>query len=192
MNKAVDLSNVDYRIMRLQQLVESHEREISSLTKRLADVSWDRWQVRGNLEALTRQESIVLNPQDKSIRHKGAYGMELVMDLYGCDPTTFTRDSLGAYFDEVCALIGVIPEQRHFWDDLNVAPADRQTNPKTQGTSGVQFIITSTVVVHTLDQLRQVFVNVFSCKVFDQSPVIGYTLKHFSAACMEPHVIIRG
>lgn len=186
---AIDLTNADYRIMRLQQLAESRHREIRSLEKRLSDASYDCWVLRGDLADLTRQESCVVNPLGAT---DSAYGMELTMDLYGCDVATFTRDSLGSYFDHVCALIGVTPEQRHFWDDVGVQVDERQTNPKTQGTSAVQFILTSTIVIHTLDQLEQVFVNVFSCGNFDAGQVQGHSLKHFGARCLEPHVIVRG
>lgn len=189
MTDAVDLTRSDYRVTRLQQLVESDRREIRSLKKRLDDVTYDRWVLRGNLAGLTRQESVVVNPLDPK---DSAYGMELTMDLYGCDVSTFTRDSIGSYFDRVCELIGVTPEQRHFWDDVGVPADERQTNPKTKGTSAVQFILTSTIVVHALEQLDQVFVNVFSCDDFDADGLHGYTLKHFGARCMEPHVIIRG
>ena len=55
----------------------------------------------------------------------------------------------------------------HFWDDVGVPPEEQQTDPHTKGTSAVCFILTSTIVIHTLDLLEVVYVNVFSCKTFD-------------------------
>ena len=160
---------------------------------RISALEFDNWVLRGELEDLSDQESCVLNPHlTAEIRGARNYGMELTMDAYNCDMSRFTRQSIGEYFDRICELIGVTPEARYFWDDVGVASAERQTEPKLQGTSAVQFILTSTIVLHSLDQLQQVFVNVFSCGSFDASRVEGYTLKHFASSILEPHVIIRG
>ena len=58
--------------------------------------------------------------------------------------------------------------QVHYWDDVGVPPEERQTSPLTKGTSAVCFILTSAIVVHTLDDLGAVYVNIFSCKEFDR------------------------
>ncbi len=55
----------------------------------------------------------------------------------------------------------------YFWDDLGVPNEDQQTDPKTKGTSAVQFILTSTIVIHTLDLMKSAYINIFSCKKFD-------------------------
>ena len=81
------------------------------------------------------------------------YGVELILDLHGCDPSTFNRESIGAYFERLCVLIDMKREALHFWDDIGVSEEDKQTSPHTQGTSAVQFILTSSIVIHTLDQL---------------------------------------
>ena len=64
-----------------------------------------------------------------------AYGHELILDLHGCNPETFTRDHLDRYFTELCDLIDMEKCQVHFWDDVGVPPGERQTSPKTKGTS---------------------------------------------------------
>ena len=97
-----------------------------------------------------------------------AYGHELILDLHGCNPETFTRDHLDRYFTELCELIDMEKCQVHFWDDVDVPPEERQTSPLTKGTSAVCFILTSAIVVHTLDDLGAVYVNIFSCKEFDR------------------------
>ena len=76
------------------------------------------------------------------------YGIELILDLHGCDPTNFTRESITAYFDKLCVLIDMKREDLHFWDDVGLPEEDRQTSPHTQGTSAVQFILTSSIVIH--------------------------------------------
>lgn len=109
------------------------------------------------------------------------YGVELILDLHGCDASTFTRESIGAYFEGLCDLIGMKREDLHFWDDVGVPEDEKQTSPHTQGTSAVQFILTSSIVIHTLDQLRAVYVNMFSCRDFDPDAAERFTADWFGA-----------
>lgn len=110
-----------------------------------------------------------------------SYGKELILDLSDCDVSTFTRESIGKYFDQLCELIDMQAEDRYFWDDEGV-PADQcQTDPKTCGVSAVQFILTSTIVLHSLTKLRKVFINIFSCKDFNCDDARDFTMEWFGA-----------
>ncbi len=109
------------------------------------------------------------------------YGVELILDLHGCDVSTFTRESIGGYFEQLCELIDMKREELVFWDDIGVPEDEKQTSPHTQGTSAVQFILTSSIVIHTLDQLRAVYVNMFSCKAFDPTLAEQFTAEWFGA-----------
>lgn len=109
------------------------------------------------------------------------YGQELVLDLHGCLEATLTRNSITSYFAALCKLIDMKPEACHFWDDEDSLPEEQQTNPKTCGISAVQFILTSSIVIHTLTKLRKVFVNIFSCKDFDHEKAKEFTEDWFSA-----------
>lgn len=109
------------------------------------------------------------------------YGTELILDLHGCDPATFTRESISAYFERLCVLIDMKREDLHFWDDVGVPEEDKQTSPHTQGTSAVQFILTSSIVIHALDQLGAVYINMFSCKAFDPKVAEEFSVEWFRA-----------
>ena len=119
------------------------------------------------------------------------YGVELILDLHGCDPSTFTRASIGKYFEQLCELIDMKREELVFWDDIGVAQDEKQTSPHTQGTSAVQFILTSSIVIHTLDQLRAVYVNIFSCKEFDPKLAERFTVEWFGAGDCSARFIER-
>ena len=108
-----------------------------------------------------------------------SYGMELVLDLHECDPTTFTRDSLDSFFTELCLHIDMERCVVHFWDDVGVPVEEQQTEPHTKGTSAVCFILTSSIVVHTLDLLGAVYVNIFSCKSFDPDTAANFAADWF-------------
>jgi S-adenosylmethionine/arginine decarboxylase-like enzyme len=114
------------------------------------------------------------------------YGWELILDLHGCNQKKFTRTYIGNYFEELCHLIAMEKCDVHFWDDLGVPPHERQTSPHTKGTSAVCFILTSTIVVHTLDELRAV-----SCKEFDPEAATRFTEEWFQGRCEKPTFIER-
>ena len=119
------------------------------------------------------------------------YGYELILDLHGCDVAKFNRISLDDYFEKLCKAIDMEKCVRYFWDDVGVEPEEQQTDPHTKGTSAVQFILTSTIVVHTLDLLKAVYVNIFSCKEFDPIVAEKITKEWFSAQECRKHFIER-
>jgi S-adenosylmethionine/arginine decarboxylase-like enzyme len=122
---------------------------------------------------------------------KKPYGYELIMDLHGCDASKFSRTSLTDYFEEVCKAIDMKRCDLYFWDDVGLPPEKRQTLPHTKGTSAVQFILTSTIVVHTLDMLNAVYVNIFSCKAFEREVAEEVTKEWFEANGCRAHFIER-
>ena len=119
------------------------------------------------------------------------YGMELVLDLHDCDPNTFTRETIELYFSNLCKLIGMEACALHFWDDKGVPEAERQTDPKTKGTSAVQFILTSSIVIHTLDLLGSVYLNIFSCRSFDSDAAARFSAEAFGSKDWSARVLRR-
>lgn len=119
------------------------------------------------------------------------YGYELILDLHSCDSSTFNRKSLRLYFESLCDEIKMTRCKLHFWDDVGVPLEEQQTSPHTKGTSAVQFILTSTVVVHTLDLLGAVYINIFSCKEYDKDKAEQLTKEWFKAKECRTHFIER-
>ena len=119
------------------------------------------------------------------------YGFELIMDLHECDISKFNRESLDEYFGKICMAIDMEKCERYWWDDVGVAEEEKQTSPHTKGTSAVQFILTSTIVVHTLDLLKAVYLNIFSCMPFDRQVAENITKEWFGAKECRTHFIER-
>ena len=119
------------------------------------------------------------------------YGQELILDLHECDATLFTRQSIEQFCSELCDLIDMERSDLHFWDDVGVPEEERQTSPKTKGTSAVQFILTSTIVIHTLDLMKAAYVNIFSCKEFDADEAAKFTANWFGSEDWTANVVIR-
>ena len=119
------------------------------------------------------------------------YGYELIIDLHECDPTRFNRKSLDNFFSDLCQLIEMEKCEVHFWDDVGVPVGEQQTDPQTTGTSAVCFILTSTIVIHTLDLLGTVYVNIFSCKSFNPEIATDFTKKWFNGSVKRSNFIDR-
>jgi len=120
-----------------------------------------------------------------------AYGKELIIDLHGCDPSTMTRNSIEEYFIQLCKLIKMKREDLHFWDDEDVAPEDRQKNPKTIGISAIQFILTSNITIHALTVLKMVYLNIFSCKDFPDDKALDFSKNWFKGDVVNTKTIVR-
>jgi S-adenosylmethionine/arginine decarboxylase-like enzyme len=119
------------------------------------------------------------------------YGQELILDLHGCDTSLFNRDDLTVFFRLLCKRIDMRPEALYFWDDVGLPPEECQTEPHTKGTSAVQFILTSSIVVHALDLTGKVFVNIFSCKEFNSADTELFCVEFFKAESVGNRVVIE-
>lgn len=120
------------------------------------------------------------------------YGIELLIDMSSCDIAKFNRKEIKLYFSQICELIDMKAEDIYFWDDYRVPKVERQTNPKTKGTTAIQFILTSNITIHTLDLLGVVFVNIFSCKSYDTKLAEGFTIRFFGAKEHRTTMVERG
>lgn len=123
---------------------------------------------------------------------KPIYGFEVILDLANADISKFTRGALCEFLDKLCIdILDVHPEDRHFWDDDGVPPEQCQTDPKTKGTTVVQFLLTSNVTIHTLDLLRTVYINIFVCREFDIDRAVAFCHEFFNANITKVTVVER-
>jgi len=117
---------------------------------------------------------------------KGTYGVELILDLYGCHEKTIrSRKKLLDFVDNLCSLIKMRkygkPSIFHFG----------LKKPHTAGYSLVQFIETSSITGHFSELWNSAYINIFSCKKFDTEKAANFTKKFFGARRMENRVILR-
>ena len=136
-----------------------------------------------------RQSEVVKPGNTKECRV--AYGYELILDLHGCDSELFNRNHIDKFFTDLCSLIEMEKCEVHFWDDVDVPVEEQQTLPHAKGTSAVCFILTSTIVIHTLDLLNVVYVNIFSCKEFDTDAAEKFTASWFGSEDWTAQVVTR-
>jgi S-adenosylmethionine decarboxylase len=114
-----------------------------------------------------------------------SYGLELLLDLKGCDLFELSREKLKDYFARLCELIQMT---RHgepvFWED-------RSGQPHLQGISALQFIETSNVVCHALPLLQAVYLNIFSCREFDTEAAKRFSAEFWGAESFVFTVVTR-
>ncbi len=125
------------------------------------------------------------------------YGLELVIDASGCNPERFTRENIEAFMIELCDRIDMerawdvekedylVP---YFWDEIN---GGSTPEPHLKGVSCVQFIETSNIVIHTLSMLHVAFLNIFSCKKFEQEDVEECIKDFFEAKIIKSTLLER-
>lgn len=120
------------------------------------------------------------------------YGYSSIIDVVECDPATFTREHIETFLVELCDAIDMEREELHFWD-YEDDPAGYAAAPAhLRGVSAVQFIKTSSIVVHSLDDLRTVFIDLFSCKHYDPEVVNYVVTQHFAGRIRSSQTFVRG
>jgi S-adenosylmethionine decarboxylase len=120
------------------------------------------------------------------------YGKELILDIAECDVSRFNRLDIRKFMRILCDdVINMQRELLVFWDDEDIAENERQTNPKTKGTTAVQFILTSNVTIHTLDLLETVYLNIFSCRDFDDDAATRFCVEYFKGKLIKGTSINR-
>lgn len=120
-----------------------------------------------------------------------SYGKEVILDLHECDPSTFTRKSIEKFFIKLCKEIKMEREDLHWWDEEGVPEDERYTEPHLVGISAIQFITTSNITIHTLELLKNVYLNIFSCKDFDADVAIEFSKNWFKGKVVTKKVIVR-
>lgn len=117
---------------------------------------------------------------------KEYYGMEVVLDVYGCDLEIISsEEAIRDFADKMCKLL----KMKKFGKALT--PHFGHAEPKTSGYSLLQFIETSSITGHFSDFKRSAYINIFSCCMFDAKKAIDFTKKFFKAKSVTARTLVR-
>ncbi|GGM23340.1 S-adenosylmethionine decarboxylase [Dactylosporangium sucinum] len=117
----------------------------------------------------------------------GLWGIELVLDLEGCDQAVISSGRHIRHFARaLCDEIGMTPH------GAPVCERFALDNPEAAGYSLVQLITTSSISAHFAENTGRAFVNVFSCKPFDTDAATRFILDFFHAQHHRAQVLHRG
>jgi S-adenosylmethionine/arginine decarboxylase-like enzyme len=102
-----------------------------------------------------------------------AWGTLAAIDLHGCDRGSLADSDCIRTF--VPAVIEAIGMKAH-----GPLALERFGTGELEGWSAMQFIETSTIVVHADEVAGRCFVDVFSCRPFDPEHAAAVAVEHFS------------
>jgi len=114
------------------------------------------------------------------------WGLLTSIDLFNCEPETLrSGEKIKQYAIELCDLI----EMKRFQDPVVVRFG---ADPKVSGYSLAQLIETSLVSGHFAELDNSVYIDIFSCKFYDQQKAVEFTKKFFGAEKVKFNTVIRG
>lgn len=120
------------------------------------------------------------------------YGKEIILDLHEVKNIhLFNRKDLKKFFIELCSLLDMKRCTLHFWDYKGYEEEYRKAPIHLKGTSAIQFISTSNITIHTLDEMRRVYLNVFSCKDFNSTKTKKFCVNYFDGKIVTAKTIKR-
>ena len=114
--------------------------------------------------------------KNKKLKMNKDYGKELILDLYDCNPKSIgSKKKILEYSNKLCNLIKVKkygkPIVKRFALHLDYAA----------GYSLVQLIEASLISGHFSELWNRAYINIFSCKLFNDKKVTDFTKKFFKA-----------
>ncbi len=117
---------------------------------------------------------------------QGAWGILTSIDLFECDPESIRDGELiKRYLIELCELI----DMKRFGEPIVVRFG---ADPRVQGYSAVQLIETSMIAGHFAEDSDSVYIDIFSCKFYDQEKATEFTKQFFGAKSTRTNINIRG
>lgn len=116
-----------------------------------------------------------------------AFGWELILDLHNCNPAKIrSRDKITSFVIELCRLLDMRRHGEPWAERFGL------NSPKTAGYSVVQLIETSSIVAHFSELTNSVYLDIFSCKPFDQDRIVGFCYYFFEAKTTKTRCLVRG
>ena len=109
------------------------------------------------------------------------WGKETIINLYECE--SVSKGLLKKYAKELCKLIDMTPYGKpltpYFGNDF------------TKGYTLVQLIETSSIIGHFAEESNSAYINIFSCKDYDELEASEFTKKFFGAKQIEVKILKR-
>ena len=121
----------------------------------------------------------------KKVENLNAWGIETILDIINCDPDMI-RDAeiIKCYVHELCDLIGM----KRFGETVVVHFGE---NEAVAGYSMTQLIETSLISGHFANATNTIYINVFSCKLYDPYIVAEFTKKFFDGDQCIMNILLR-
>src|SRR3989344_5863181 len=113
------------------------------------------------------------------------WGQLTHIDLFECDVNLLlSKEKLAEFSLILCEKIKMKPHGKPI--------IDRFGEGDLFGLSSVQFIETSTITTHLDDRGRRAFIDVFSCKTFDENLAVNFSKEFWMANEVKFNTVMRG
>ncbi len=117
-----------------------------------------------------------------------AFGFELLLDLYDCQPGACDDLNLCYQFlDEIVEYLGMEKQA-----PPNIFRTPDLRFPDKAGLSGWAPLVESSVVIHTLTPKNFISIDIYCCKEFDLTKAKDFCRRFFSPKRMDEQFILRG
>ncbi|MES2087527.1 MAG: S-adenosylmethionine decarboxylase [Patescibacteria group bacterium] len=138
----------------------------------------------------TKQRAVSQNiPSDTDRKNEiKGYGPHLTYDGYEADHVRL--NDMQVVFEFLLKLPAVIGMQR--LTQPYVISYDGADMPNDYGVTGVVIIATSHISIHTYPYDKTFFLDIFSCKAFDQEKALAFIRKTFEAKKEDVQLTVRG
>ena len=117
------------------------------------------------------------------VHGKKYYGKHLMVTAVACNENLLDIPTVSRFVKEMVPAIDMVP-----YGDLVIA---RFGEGIEEGISAVQLIVTSAITIHTNDMYRDLYLDVFSCKWFDEAIIIKMIREFFSPEEIKENVVLR-
>jgi S-adenosylmethionine/arginine decarboxylase-like enzyme len=111
------------------------------------------------------------------------YGKHLMVTAIACNDNLLDLNAVSRFITEMVPRIDMVP-----YGDLVIA---RFGEGIEEGISAVQLIVTSAITIHTNDMMRDLYLDVFSCKWFEEETVISMIKEFFAPEEIKETTILR-
>lgn len=118
-----------------------------------------------------------------TLEGKRYYGKHLLLSARSCNENLLDIPRVSGFVSELVERIDMVA-----YGDIVI---DRFGDGEEVGISAVQLIMTSAITIHTNDRARDLYLDVFSCKWFDEADVIDLVREVFSPDDVNDTVVLR-
>lgn len=116
------------------------------------------------------------------------FGYQLMLDMYDCQGEAVSSLSLAyAFLDALADRLEMTKQAPPF-----LFRSDGETYPDKAGLSGWLPLIESGIQIHTLEPVRFVSLDVYSCRPFDQAVIEEFAKATFQPSNVELQFVRRG
>ncbi len=117
-----------------------------------------------------------------------AWGYQLLLDCFGCDQDTCCDLDHGYEFlDKICPHLQMTKQTQPY-----IFKTCETAFPGRPGYSGWVPIIESGIQIHTSAKNRFISVDVYSCRMFEESRVVEFVKKWFQPSHIDARFLHRG